>query len=183
MAAVAVEGRWSTDGSKLAYRPNNAAYSGPSGWRLYRGGSTPPVWIIDLNKQQLEKVPHPNANDSNPFWLNNRLYFLSDRDNKAVNLYQYQQQHVSQLTHSTTGIYAVPQGTVTLWCMKLAAFYTSWMSAAASVAQFPVQIDTMSAQRRPQWKDASKTCHVNPVISDRGNARSSQPVVKFLPCR
>lgn len=157
MAAVAVEGRWSTDGSKLAYRPNNAAYSGPSGWRLYRGGSTPPVWIIDLNKQQLEKVPHPNANDSNPFWLNNKLYFLSDRDNKAVNLYQYQQQQVSQLTHSTDWDLRSAAGYGDTVVYEAGGFLYQLDVSSGLSSPIPVQIDTMSAQRRPQWKDASKT--------------------------
>ncbi|WP_333606803.1 S41 family peptidase [Arsukibacterium sp.] len=157
MEAVAFEGRWSADGKKLAYRPNNMAYSGSSGWRLHRGGSTPPVWIIDIEQQQLEKIPHPNANEFNPFWLGEQVYFLSDRDDVAVNLYRYQQQNVQQLTFLTD------------WDIKSASGYGNTVVYEAGgylyeldltnqqSRRINVQINTQSAQRRPQWKDASKT--------------------------
>ena len=157
MQAVAFEGDLSADGKKLAYRPNNMAYSGPSGWRLHRGGSTPPVWIIDLAKQKLEKIPHPNANDFSPFWLGDQVYFLSDRDNKATNLYRYADNKVQQLTNSTE------------WDLKSAAGYgdTVVYEAGGYLAQLDVKtgkvsplsitLHTQSEQKRPQWKDASKT--------------------------
>src|SRR5712671_5999718 len=44
MDAVAAEGSWSADGKRLAYRPYRSAFDGGSGWRLHRGGSTPPIW-------------------------------------------------------------------------------------------------------------------------------------------
>ncbi|PTB87457.1 peptidase S41, partial [Pseudidiomarina aestuarii] len=98
MTAVAYEGQWSDDGERLAYRPNNMAYSGASGWRLHRGGSTPPIWIMDVADNKLERVPHPNANEHNPFWLGDSVYFLSDRDNVAMNLFRYDDGDVEQLT-------------------------------------------------------------------------------------
>ena len=66
MDAQAFEGKWSTDGSRLAYRPYRGAHAGASGWRQHRGGSTPPVWIINLASNSLEKIPHVNASDTNP---------------------------------------------------------------------------------------------------------------------
>ncbi|MGI5309551.1 S41 family peptidase [Rheinheimera sp. WS51] len=157
MPAVAFEGKWSADGKKLAYRPNNMAYSGTSGWRLHRGGSTPPVWIIDIAKQKLEKIPHPNANEFNPFWLGDTVYFLSDRDNQAVNLFSYSAKTVNQLTQLTE------------WDIDSAAGYGNDIIYAAGGYLYqlnitngqsqpiPVTINSQSAQRRPQWKDASKT--------------------------
>lgn len=157
MPAIAFEGKWSADGKKLAYRPNNMAYSGTSGWRLHRGGSTPPVWIIDLAKQKLEKIPHPNANEFNPFWLGDTVYFLSDRDNQAVNLFSYSAKTVNQLTQLKE------------WDIESAAGYGNDIVYAAGgyLYQFnitngqsqpiPITINSQSAQRRPQWKDASKT--------------------------
>ena len=55
MEAHAFEGAWSTDGKRLAYRPYDVAQVGDSGWRLHRGGSTPPIWIIDPKTQVIEK--------------------------------------------------------------------------------------------------------------------------------
>jgi tricorn protease len=156
MQAVAFEGELNAKGNKLAYRPNNMAFSGSSGWRLHRGGSTAPVWIIDLEKQQLEKVPHPNANEFNPFWLDDTVYYLSDRDNTAVNLFRYQNKQVEQLTHNKD------------WDLKSAAGHGNRIvyEAGGRLYQFdissskstpiPITITTQSAQKRGQWKDASK---------------------------
>lgn len=157
MEAVAFEGRWSSDGSKLAYRPNNAAYSGTSGWRLHRGGSTPPVWIMDVKNQQLEKVPHPNANETNPFWLNNELYFLSDRDDKAVNLFKYHNQEVTQLTSQTDWDIRSASGFGNTVVYEAGGYLYQFDLATKQSQQLPVHIQTMSAQKRPQWKDAGKT--------------------------
>lgn len=156
MEAVAFEGRWSSDGSKLAYRPNNQAYSGPSGWRLHRGGSTPPVWILDVKKQQLEKIPHPNANDTNPFWLNNEVYFLSDRDNTAVNLFKYHNKQVTQLTKSTDWDLRSAAGFGDSIVYEAGGYLYQFDTASGQSQQLPITLQTLSAQKRPQWKNASE---------------------------
>lgn len=172
MQAVAFEGDLNASGNKLAYRPNNMAYSGSSGWRLHRGGSTPPVWIIDLEKQQLEKIPHPNANEFNPFWLEDTVYFLSDRDNVAVNLFRYRNKQVEQLTQHKD------------WDLKAAAGYGSSIVyeaggllhhfdiATGKTTPITINITTQSPQKRPQWKDASQN-----VTSARLSATGQRVVV------
>lgn len=157
MQAVAFEGDLSSDGKKLAYRPNNMAYSGSSGWRLHRGGSTPPVWIIDLEKQQLEKIPHPNANEFNPFWLGNTVYFLSDRDDTAVNLYRYANKQVEQLTNNTDWDLRSAAGHDNTIVYEAGGFLHKLDVTSGQSSPLTVNINTQSAQLRPQWKDASKT--------------------------
>lgn len=157
MEAVAFEGDLSADGKKLAYRPNNMAYSGTSGWRLHRGGSTPPVWIIDLEKQQLEKIPHPNANEFSPFWLGDDVYFLSDRDNTAVNLFRYSNKKVEQLTKNTDWDLRSAAGYNNQIVYEAGGFLHSYDVSSGQSTPIPVQIQTQSVQKRPQWKDASKT--------------------------
>lgn len=157
MAAVAFEGQLSADGKKLAYRPNNMAYSGSSGWRLHRGGSTPPVWILDLEQQQLEKIPHPNANEFNPFWLNNEVYFLSDRDNNAVNLFRYRQQKVEQLTTLSDWDIRSAAGHGNTVVYEAGGYLYQLDVTSGQSTQLVINLQTQSEQRRPQWKDASKT--------------------------
>ncbi|OBP16344.1 peptidase S41 [Rheinheimera sp. SA_1] len=157
MQAVAFEGRWSSDGSKLAYRPNNQAYSGTSGWRLHRGGSTPPVWILDVKNQQLEKIPHPNANDTSPFWLNNEVYFLSDRDNTAVNLFKYHNKEVTQLTKNTDWDLRSAAGFGDTVVYEAGGYLYQFNAETGQSQQVAIELQTMSAQKRPQWKDASNT--------------------------
>ncbi|MBU1310870.1 MAG: PDZ domain-containing protein [Gammaproteobacteria bacterium] len=157
MQAVAFEGDLSSDGKKLAYRPNNMAHSGASGWRLHRGGMTPPVWIIDLEKQQLEKIPHPNANEFNPFWLGDTVYFLSDRDNSAVNLFRYRNKQVEQLTRHTDWDLRSAAGHGNSIVYEAGGFLHQFDISSGQSTALSIDINTTSAQKRPQWKDASKT--------------------------
>ena len=103
MKAVAVEGSWSPDGKRLAYRPYLMAYVGASGWRQHRGGDTPPIWIIDPAAKALEAIPHVNASDSNPMWVGEDVAFISDRNEGSANVFLYDSrtQAVRQLTHET----------------------------------------------------------------------------------
>ncbi len=75
----------SPDGKQIAYTPFN---QWQRAWKRYRGGQTEPVWIVALATLDLTKVPRDNSNDSNPLWVGDKVYFLSDR-NGPVTLFVY----------------------------------------------------------------------------------------------
>ena len=86
-----VEGSFSPDGQSLAYQPLS---KWQPAWKRYVGGQTTPIWIVNLKTLDLERVPRENSNDSNPVWVGDQVYFLSDRDssgknNGPVTLYRY----------------------------------------------------------------------------------------------
>ena len=81
---TAVGGSLSPDQCRIAYVP----YSAPFVWKGYRGGRTSLIWIADLSGSRIEKIPRRNSNDSNPMWVGNQIYFLSDRDG-TVDLFAY----------------------------------------------------------------------------------------------
>jgi tricorn protease len=78
-------GSLSPDGKQIAYTPFN---QWQRAWKRYRGGQTEPVWIVDLASLDLTKVPRDSSNDSNPLWVGDKVYFLSDR-NGPVTLFSY----------------------------------------------------------------------------------------------
>jgi tricorn protease len=82
---MGVAGSYSADGTQLAYVPT---IQWQAAWKKYRGGQTKPIWIARLSDSSIEKLPRDNSNDSNPMWIGNKIYFLSDR-NGAVTLYSY----------------------------------------------------------------------------------------------
>ncbi|WP_299552634.1 S41 family peptidase [Seonamhaeicola sp.] len=49
-------------------------------WRAYRGGQNTPLFILDLETQAEDLLPHVNSTDIQPIWLGDIIYFLSDRD-------------------------------------------------------------------------------------------------------
>ena len=88
---MAVEGSYSPDSSHLAYVPFTnfrESWQFQRGLKHYRGGTASPIWIANLSDSSIVKVPRKDSNDSNPMWMGDKVYFLSDRDG-PVNLYAY----------------------------------------------------------------------------------------------
>lgn len=102
----AFSGSYSTDGRRVAYvefsTPFIAAWHEVSEWRHYRGGRTHPIRLIDLATLSMEKLPWQNSNDSDPMWVGNTVYFLSDRAH-TTNLFSYRTdtKELTQLTQLT----------------------------------------------------------------------------------
>ncbi len=83
------EASFSPDGTQLAYVPHP---QWEPGWKQYRGGQTTPVWIVNLATSHVEAaIPRDNSNDSDPMWVGDTIYFLSDR-NGPVSLFAYNTQ-------------------------------------------------------------------------------------------
>ncbi len=79
------EGKFSPDNSKMAYQK---IMPWESEFRNYRGGQVNPIRIIDLKNYEVDKIPFNGANDINPVWINETIYFLSDQD-FTMNIYAY----------------------------------------------------------------------------------------------
>ena len=74
----AVAGEISQDGKYIAYQ--QIGFWDPE-WRNYRGGQAKPIWIVDLKTYALKMTPQTdNERHTDPVWLNNVVYFLSERD-------------------------------------------------------------------------------------------------------
>ncbi len=76
---------YSPDGTKLAYTPISNEFRG---WKRYRGGQSPDVWIYDLAQNTAEQITTTRAQDMVPVWLGDTIYYLSDRD-WTMNLFAY----------------------------------------------------------------------------------------------
>src|ERR1700722_4770862 len=89
---MAFSGKFSADGKYFAYSPVGGAspfnYSTYVAWRNYRGGLASSVWIADMATLDIVKVPREKSNDFNPVWVDNQVYFLSDR-NGTISLFRF----------------------------------------------------------------------------------------------
>ena len=95
----AYQGKISADGARIAYRMNN---SWDEERRNYRGGQNRPIWIVDLKSYDLSSPPWTDSKDVDPVWLNDAVYFISDRDGVAnVWGYETRTKKLSQLTRFT----------------------------------------------------------------------------------
>ncbi|MBA2734385.1 MAG: PD40 domain-containing protein, partial [Acidobacteria bacterium] len=76
---------YSPDGTRLAYTPISNEFRG---WKRYRGGQSPDVWIYDLTRNTAEQITTTRAQDMVPVWLGDTIYYLSDRD-YTMNIFAY----------------------------------------------------------------------------------------------
>ena len=83
----AFEATYSPDGSRLAYNPIGPAFLE---WKHYRGGQASTIWLYNFGDNATEKLPQPEAraNDVDPMWVGDTIYFRSDR-NGEFNLFSY----------------------------------------------------------------------------------------------
>jgi len=82
---AASTGSYSPDGQSLAYE---SVSRWQPAWKRYHGGQNVPIWIVNLKTLDLEKIPSDNSHDSEPVWIGDQVYFLSDRGG-PVSLYRY----------------------------------------------------------------------------------------------
>ncbi|MCP4661207.1 MAG: peptidase S41, partial [bacterium] len=78
---------WSPDGRTIAYTPHREEFRQ---WKNYRGGAATRIWLYDTSDHSVVQIPQPagRSNDTDPMWIGETVYFLSDR-NGELNLFSY----------------------------------------------------------------------------------------------
>ena len=81
-------GALSQDGKLLAYQPISREFRT---WKRYRGGMASEIWFFNLETHAAERLEDGGgANNAQPMWHGDKLYFLSDRDaSKRGNIWSY----------------------------------------------------------------------------------------------
>lgn len=89
---MAFAGQLSADGAALAYNPIAPAFSADFtsyvAWGNYRGGRAGSISITTLSGLDTVQIPHSDAADFSPVWLNGKVYFLSGRGG-PIGIYCY----------------------------------------------------------------------------------------------
>lgn len=70
-------GDLSPDGRYIAYQ--EIAFWDPE-WRNYRGGQAQPISVVDLQDFSLRTTPWEGERHTDPVWLGDEIFFLSERD-------------------------------------------------------------------------------------------------------
>ena len=77
---------FSPDGNRIAY---TRIFRDFRSWKRYQGGMAPDVWIGDLKTKGVQRITDWPGADTQPMWIGNAIYFLSDRENWKLNLWRY----------------------------------------------------------------------------------------------
>ncbi|MEY2902403.1 MAG: hypothetical protein RLY89_1509 [Bacteroidota bacterium] len=90
-APWAYNGQFSANGKQLVLDRMNRW---DKEWRNYRGGQNTALQILDLETLKETSLPNERSMDLQPLWMNNQVYFLSDRDFN-MNIWQYDSKNAS----------------------------------------------------------------------------------------
>ena len=90
---MAYQGQYAPDGKKIAYTPLSPAFGGFDfrsfvAWGNYHGGQAGTVWITTLPGLDSVEVPHEQAADFSPVFVEGKVYFLSGR-NGRIGIFRY----------------------------------------------------------------------------------------------
>ena len=164
----AVDLSYAPDGRRVAYMPFTPAQWGTSGWDKHRGGRTPPIWIFDLSGHGIEKIPHDRVNDTDPMWVGNAVYFLSDRAGR-VNLFSYDlsSRAVTQLTHDTAWDIESAAATDDAVIFDRGGRLHVFELRERRERPLAIALNADLPQLLPQWKDASRSI-TGGVLSPKG---------------
>lgn len=164
---MAEEGSYSPEAAKLAYVP---VFHWQAAWKRYRGGQTKPIWIANLADSKTEPVPRDNSNDFNPMWVGDSIYFLSDRNNGVVSLFEYQtksrkvreliENHGLDLKSASAG----PDGIV---YEQFGGLYI-YDFASGKTSPLTITITGDFAEVRPHFRKIAAKDLLNPALSPTG---------------
>ena len=146
----------SPDGARIAYVPLREAFRE---WKNYRGGTASRIWIYDRANRAVEQVPQPEGrcNDTDPMWLGDTLYFISDRAGE-FNLYSYQlgSHQVAQLTrHEDFPVIDATAGGGRVIYEQAGTLHL-WDPASEASERVPVGVAADLTEVRPRWASGSK---------------------------
>jgi tricorn protease len=80
-------GTYSPDAKQFVYMPMSQDFRN---WKRYRGGWAPDLMLFDLKTFATKNITSNPANDAQPMWHGNTIYFVSDRGvNERNNIWAY----------------------------------------------------------------------------------------------
>lgn len=163
MEARIFRGRYDAAGERFVYMPHgpayNGLYGGTSGWRGYRGGTSPSLTVMDLGAQTAFSIPGDRVNDIEPMWMNGQVYFVSDREDKIFNLFRFdpESRQIERISNETVWDIRAADARNGVIIYEAGGRLKTLDVASGNVSEIRVSINPDLPQLRPQWKDASKT--------------------------
>jgi tricorn protease len=90
---------FSPDGKSIAY---NRIFRNFRTWKRYNGGLAQEIYTYDLQARKLAQITNWSGTATSPMWYGNRIYFLSDRDQKRrrnIWVYDLGTKQFREITH------------------------------------------------------------------------------------
>lgn len=154
-APMALRGSWSSDGKRLVY---DRVSRWDVEFRNYRGGQNTPLTILDPASLDEVRLPNERTADTQPVWVGQTIYFLSDRD-YAVNVWAYDigKPAVRQVTHfKDADVKSLAAGGGSL-IIEQDGWLQSLDPASGAAKKIPVTVHGDFPWAASHWTDVSRS--------------------------
>ena len=148
---------FSPDGSQLAY---NRVFREFRTWKRYRGGQADEIWLYDFKSKETKRLTSDPAQDIFPMWHGNKIYFVSERDDRhQANLHvlDLTTQAVRPLTLFTEFAVKFPSLGDTAIVFENGAELYRFDLASEQITKIPVEIREDFAVGHDVFRDVSKS--------------------------
>lgn len=137
----------------------NGLFGGSSGWKGYRGGTTPAIQIMNAARTEVTTVPGAGATNFNPLWVGGWLYFLSDREDKIFNLFGYDPAtgQLDKVSNEPTWDIRAASAHGSVIVYESGGRLKKLDLASGESEEIVIRIAPDLPQLRPQWKSAAGT--------------------------
>ncbi len=163
----AAAGAFSNDGTHIAYQPVSLS---DSEWRNYRGGQAKPIWVVNLETNNLQRTPRVNKERHiNPIWLDDKVYFLSERD-YTMNIWSYDpqtDQSEQQTFHSQFDVKNLDASGETI-VYEQGGYIYELNPETGNHKKIEIHVKGDMTQARPRWVDVQPTQLDNASLSPTG---------------
>ena len=128
-------------------------------WKGYRGGSVSRIQLLNLTTGIQKQIAQPptRCNDTEPMWIEDKLYFLSDRDGE-FNLYSYDTttSQMETLTHYRDFpiLHAAAGGGYIIF--ERAGYLSLFNLETKEVYRLPIAVGADLLERRRRWSQDRK---------------------------
>jgi tricorn protease len=145
---------FNANGNKLAY---NRVFREFRTWKYYRGGMADEVLIHDFNTHDTKAITNNNAQDIFPMWIEDEIFFLSDRDS-TMNLFVYDINtgNSEKVTHFTDYDIKFPSHYGTTIVFEKGGFIYTFDARTRKTSQVPITIHNDMISAREELIDVSK---------------------------
>lgn len=125
-------------------------------WRSYRGGQNTPLILMDLASLEETHLPNELTRDTDPVWMDDTIYFLSDRD-WAQNVWSYDVASgaLAQVTHFTDADAKVLTGGAGSLVLEQDGWIHTLDPATGQTTQVQINVVGDFPWAQPRWKDVS----------------------------
>lgn len=137
----------------------NGLFGGGSGWKGYRGGTTPAIHIMDVDGGTVITIPGAGATNFNPIWNGDQLYFISDREDKIFNIFRYDAATgaITRISNERRWDVRAAGGNGNQIVYESGGRLIRLDATTGITAEISINISPDLPQLRAQWKSAAKS--------------------------